>query len=197
MTLVLASQSPYRRAMMEAAGLHFACDAAHVDEGAVKDALREEGAPVTRATEALAELKARRVGARHPGALVLGADSMLECEDRWYDKAATVAEARDHLLALRGREHRLVTSAVLVQDGTRLWHHTAVARLTMRDFSEAFLDRYLDAIGDAATSSVGCYQIEGRGLQLFARIEGDFYAIVGLPMIALLEQLRVLGELET
>jgi septum formation protein len=183
--------------MMEAAGLSFTCDAAHVDEGAVKDALLAEGAPVTGATEALAELKARRVGARHPGALVVGADSMLECEGRWYDKAATVAEARDQLLSLRGREHRLVTTAVLVRDGARLWHHTAVARLTMRPFSEAFLDGYLAAIGEGARSSVGCYQIEGRGLQLFAKIEGDFHAIVGLPMVALLEQLRVLGELET
>jgi septum formation protein len=197
MTLVLASQSVYRRAMMEAAGLSFTCDAAYVDEGAVKDALMAEGAPVTRATEALAELKARRVAARHPGALVLGADSMLECEGRWYDKAETIAQARDQLLALRGREHRLVTTAVLVRDGARLWHHTAVARLTMRPFSEAFLDGYLGAIGEAACSSVGCYQVEGRGLQLFSRIEGDFYAIVGLPMVALMEQLRVQGVLPT
>ena len=197
MTLVLASRSAGRRAMMENAGLTFDTDAADIDEDAVKEALRAEGAPVERAAEALAELKARRITPRHPGALVLGADSMLECEGRWFDKAESMAQARDHLLALSGREHRLVTSAVLVRDGQRIWHHTAVARLTVRPLSEAFLDDYLAAVGEQALASVGCYQVEGRGLQLFSRIEGDFYAIVGLPMVALLEQLRALGDLPT
>ena len=120
---------------------------------------------------------------------------MLECEGRWFDKAPTIAQARAQLVALSGREHRLVTSAVLVRDEQRIWHHTAVARLTMRPLSETFLDAYLEAIGDLALSSVGCYQVEGRGLQLFASIQGDFYAIVGLPMVELLGQLRTLGEL--
>ena len=195
MTLVLASRSAGRRAMLENAGLTFASDAANVDEDAVKEALRAEGAPVERAAETLAELKARRVSPRHPGALVLGADSMLECEGLWFDKAPTIAQARAQLVALSGREHRLVTSAVLVRDEQRIWHHTAVARLTMRPLSETFLDAYLEAIGDLALSSVGCYQVEGRGLQLFASIQGDFYAIVGLPMVELLGQLRTLGEL--
>ena len=120
---------------------------------------------------------------------------MLECEGRWYDKAETMAQARAQLASLSGREHRLVTSAVLVRDEQRIWHHTAVARLTVRPLSDGFLDGYLAAIGDLALGSVGCYQVEGRGLQLFSRIEGDFYAIVGLPMVELLGQLRVLGEL--
>ena len=195
MTLVLASGSAGRRAMLENAGVVFSVDAANIDEDAVKAALRAEGAPVTRATEALAELKARRVDPRHPGALVLGADSMLECEGRWYDKARSLDEARAHLRSLSGREHRLVTSAVLVRDGARLWHHTAVARLAVRELSEDFLDGYLAAVGEAVCASVGCYQVEGRGLQLFAAMEGDFYAIVGLPLLPLLEQLRRLGEL--
>lgn len=195
MTLVLASRSAGRRTMLENAGVIFDVDAANVDEDAVKDALRAEQAPVERAAEALAELKARRVSGRHPGALVLGADSMLECEGRWFDKAQSMAEAREHLLALSGREHRLVTSAVLVRDDARIWHHTAVARLAVRPLSPAFLDSYLEAIGELATSSVGCYQVEGLGLQLFSRIDGDFYAIVGLPMVEVLCQLRTLGEL--
>jgi len=195
MTLVLASKSSGRRAMLENAGLVFDTDAANVDEESVKEALKAEGAPVERAAEALAELKARRVSPRHPDAFVLGADSMLECEGRWFDKAQTMAEARAQLVALSGREHKLVTSAVLVRGDERIWHHTAVARLTVRALSESFLDDYLAAIGDQALSSVGCYQVEGRGLQLFSSIKGDFYAIVGLPMVALLEQLRALGEL--
>jgi len=193
--LVLASKSAGRREMLENAGVAFAVDAANLDEDAVKESLRAENAPVEHVAEALAELKARRVSARHPGILVLGADSMLECEGRWFDKAETMADARDHLEALSGHEHSLVTSAVLVKDETRLWHHTAVARLTMRDLSPAFLDDYLAAIGDLACASVGCYQVEGRGLQLFSRIEGDFYAIVGLPMLAVLDQLRLQGVL--
>lgn len=195
MTLVLASRSAGRRTMLENAGVVFEIDAANVDEDAVKEALRAEQAPVERAAEALAELKARRISGRHPGALVLGADSMLECEGRWFDKAQSMDEAREHLLALSGREHRLVTSAVLVRDEQRIWHHTAVARLSVRPLSAEFLDSYLEAIGDLAMSSVGCYQVEGLGLQLFDRIEGDFYAIVGLPMVEVLGQLRTLGEL--
>ncbi|MBT5433146.1 MAG: Maf family nucleotide pyrophosphatase [Alphaproteobacteria bacterium] len=193
--LVLASKSFGRREMLENAGVTFAVDAANVDEDAVKESLRAENAPVEHVAETLAELKARRVSARHPGVLVLGADSMLECEGRWFDKAGTMDEAREHLEALSGFEHRLVTSAVLVKDENRLWHHTAVARMTMRDLSPAFLDDYLATLGKRACASVGCYQVEGRGLQLFSRIEGDFYAIVGLPMLAVLDQLRLQGVL--
>ncbi len=181
--------------MLENAGVDFAAEASGIDEGAAKDALRAEGASVERASGDLAELKARRVGARRPDALVLGADSMLECEGRWYDKAETVDEARRHLLALAGRTHRLVTSAVLVRGDERLWRCTAVARMTVRAFSPAFLDGYLAAVGEAACASVGGYQIEGRGLQLFSRIEGDVHAVVGLPMLDLLDQLRVRGVL--
>jgi septum formation protein len=193
--LVLASGSFGRRAMLEQAGVPFEVDAANIDEDAVKAALRAEGAPVARATETLAELKAQRVSPRQPDALVLGADSMLECEGRWYDKAATMAEARAQLASLSGREHRLVTTAVLVRDSARIWHHTAVARLAMRELSDAFLDGYLAMVGERACMSVGCYQVEGLGIQLFSRIDGDVFAIVGLPMVQLLEQLRLDGVL--
>ncbi|MBN33762.1 MAG: septum formation protein Maf [Rhodospirillaceae bacterium] len=195
--LILASKSFGRRQMLEQAGVPFDVDVANLDEDAVKDSLKAEEASVEQAAETLAELKARRVSARQPGALVLGADSMLECEGRWYNKAETRAEARDHLLALAGREHRLVTSAVVLRDEIRLWHHTAVARLTMRAFSEPFLDAYLDAIGDLACASVGCYQVEGRGLQLFSRIDGDFHAIIGLPLLQVLDHLRHQGVLSS
>lgn len=183
--------------MLEEAGVVFDVEAASIDEDAVKQSLKAEGASVEQAAETLAELKARRISARHPGVLVLGADSMLDCGGRWFDKAESVEEAREHLRAMRGLTHRLVTSAVLVRDEGRIWHHTAVASMTMRDFSDAWLDGYLDAVGERACASVGCYQIEGLGLQLFARIDGDFFAIVGLPMIQVLDQLRTQGVLAT
>ena len=193
--LILASASAGRRAMLENAGIVFDVEAASIDEDAVKQSLKAEGAAVEQAAETLAELKARRISARHAGVLVLGADSMLECDGRWYDKAESVAQAREHLVSMRGRTHRLVTSAVLVRDEGRIWHHTAVARMTMRNFSDACLDAYLASIGERACASVGCYQVESEGLQLFARIEGDFFAIVGLPMIEVLDQLRAQGVL--
>jgi septum formation protein len=195
--LILASASSGRRTMLENAGVAFTVEAASIDEDAVKQSLKVENAAVEHAAETLAELKARRISARHPGALVLGADSMLECEGCWYDKAVSVAEAREHLLSMRGKTHRLVTSAVLVRDEVRIWHHTAVAAMTMRIFSDAWLDGYLARIGERACASVGCYQVEGEGLQLFSRIDGDYYAIVGLPMVAVLDQLRIQGVLAT
>ena len=193
--LVLASGSASRRALLAAAGVAFAAEAAAIDEDAVKRALRAEGAPLQRAAATLAELKARRVGARHPEALVLGADSMLECDGRWFDKARDLAEARRHLQALAGRCHRHVTAVVLMRDGALLWQHVEEARLVMRPLSDAFLDDYLATVGTAACASVGCYQLEGRGLQLFERVEGDYHGILGLPLLAVLNQLRRHGAL--
>ncbi len=193
--LVLASGSASRRTLLAAAGVAFTAEAPAIDEDAVKRALKAEGAPLPRAAAALAELKARRVSARHPAALVLGADSMLECEGRWFDKARDTAEARRHLRFLAGREHRHVTAAVLMREETLLWQHVEEARLAMRTFGEAFLDGYLAAVGEAVCASVGCYQLEGRGLQLFERIEGEYHGILGLPLLAVLGQLRRYGAL--
>ena len=193
--LVLASASASRQALLTAAGVAFVAEAAAIDEDAVKRALQAEGAPLPRAATTLAELKARRIAARHPEALVLGADSMLECDGRWFDKARDLAEARQHLQALAGRCHRHVTAAVLMRGTALLWQHVEEARLAMRPFGAAFLDDYLAAIGAAACASVGCYQLEGRGLQLFERIEGDYHGILGLPLLAVLHQLRRHGAL--
>lgn len=192
-TLVLASGSRTRAAMLEQAGLTAILDKPLVDEEEVKEAGRVEGVSADIVAEALAELKAQRITRRHPGALVVGADQMLECEGRWFDKPADRAAARDQLLALRGRTHRLVSCAVVVRDGERIWHRTDSARLTMRNFSEAFLDDYLDRAGDDVLHSVGAYQLEGLGAQLFHRVEGDFFTILGLPLLPLLGFLRVHG----
>jgi septum formation protein len=147
--------------------------------------------------EALAELKARQVTSRHPGVIVLGGDQILECEGRRFDKPASPAEARRQLQDLAGRGHRLISTVVAFRDGQRLWHHAGEARLTMRRFSEDFLDAYLAAAGPAVLDSVGGYQLEGPGVQLFSKVEGDYFTILGLPLLPLFEFLRAQGELPT
>jgi len=191
--LVLASGSRTRAAMLEQAGVTAILDKPLVDEDEVKAAGRAEGVSADIVAEALAELKAQRITRRHPGALVVGADQMLECEGRWFDKPADRAAARAQLLDLRGKTHRLVSCAVVVRNGERMWHQIDSARLTMRNFSEAFLDDYLDRVGDDVLHSVGAYQLEGLGAQLFHRVEGDFFTILGLPLLPLLGFLRVHG----
>ncbi|MFZ5791410.1 MAG: Maf family protein [Pseudomonadota bacterium] len=191
--LRLASASVTRARLLENAGLAFAAEPAPVDEEEAKRALEAEGADAAAIAEALAELKARAVSRRHPGAFVIGADQVLDCDGRRFDKPADLAAARAQLLALRGRTHELVSAAVVVRDGKRLWHHVGRARLTMRPFSDAFLDRYLAQAGPAILGSVGAYQLEGLGAQLFARIEGDHFTILGLPLLPLLDFLRTHG----
>ena len=124
---------------------------------------------------------------------MIGADQILECDGAWFDKPRSMSEARSHLLALRGRTHRLATAACVVRDGQRIWHHVSVPALTMRAFSDAFLDSYLERCGDDLLSSVGAYRLEGAGAQLFARIRGDFFTILGLPLLELLGFLREHG----
>ena len=193
--LVLASASPSRRTMLENAGLSFSVQPAAVDEDAVKEALKAEGASAARTAETLAELKAQRVSANHPGSLVIGADQMLECEERWFDKPADRNQAAESLRALQGRSHVLWSAVCLVRDGSRIWHHGAPARMTMRPLSDDFIAAYLDTVGDKALSSVGAYQLEGLGAQLFSGIDGDFFTILGLPLLPLLDVLRANGVL--
>ena len=181
--------------MLTAAGVRFDQLPAAVDESAMKEALQAEGVPAGDAALALAELKAERIAARLPGALVLGADQILTCEGRWFDKPRDRDEARDQLRDLAGRQHELWTAAVVIRDGGRVWHEIAEARLWMRPCTEPFLDAYIEAAGDLVLGSVGAYQIEGLGAQLFARVEGDRFAIMGLPLLGLLECLRVQGTL--
>lgn len=193
--VVLASASPARAALLRAVGIPVIVDAAAIDESEVKASLRAMGAEPAAVAEALAELKAQRVSRRHPGSLVIGADQVLECDGVLFDKPPDLAAARNQLLALRGRWHRLVSAVVLARDGQRVWHHVDRANLTMRDFSTHFLDHYLRSAGAAALSSVGAYQLEGVGAQLFAGIDGDYFTILGLPLLPLLDILREHGAL--
>lgn len=194
--VVLASASPTRRALLAAAGVPHAVRPAAVDEAELKAALRADGVGPGEAAVALAELKARRVAARSgPDAIVLGADQLLTCEERWFDKPEDLASARRQLLELAGRRHELWTAVVAFRGGARIWHHLSECRLWMRALSESFIEGYLDRAGPAVLGSVGAYQIEGPGAQLFARIQGDRFAIQGLPLLEVLEFLRTQGVL--
>ena len=193
--ILLASASVARRAVLSQAGLRFDTRVAGVDEAAIKESARAAAMPAEDAAILLAEAKAERIAARAPEALVIGADQLLVCEGQWFDKPPDIAAARSQLQRLRGREHELVTALVCHRAGQRIWQHVAKPRLRMRDFSDAFLDAYLAAEGDALLTSVGAYRLEGLGVHLFDRIEGDQPAILGLPLLPLLGFLRQHGVL--
>lgn len=188
--IVLASASAVRARLLEAAGVAATVDHARLDEDEIKAAFRREGRTVADCAAALAAAKAKRVALRHKDALVIGADQMLSCDGAWLEKPESRDAARAQLLSLRGKPHTLSTAVAVVRGDAVLWHHLEEPRLVMRRFSDVFLDAYLAAAGDAVLSSVGAYQLEGLGAQLFARIEGDYFAILGLPLLPLLDFLR-------
>ena len=188
--LILASASASRAAVLRQAGLALSQIPAGVDEDEVKRSLGAEGADAAHVATTLADLKAQQVSRRHPDAFVIGADQMLECNGVWFDKPPDLDHARAHLVSLRGRTHELVTAAVVVRGGARLWQHVDRARLTMRPFSDAFIDEYLAAVGAEVCGTVGAYRLEGHGAQLFSRVQGDFFTILGLPLLPLLDFLR-------
>jgi septum formation protein len=194
--LILASASSARAALLRAAGISFTVDPPAIDEAALKLECRDRGLDAGSCAMLLAEAKARVVARRYPEALVIGADQILVAGDEWFDKPADLDQAATHLRRLRGREHSLATAVCVMRGGTRLWGTITTPRLTMRRFSEAFLADYIAAEGDSILSSVGAYRIEGRGMQLFARIEGDHFSVLGLPLLELLEFLRAEGVLE-
>ncbi|ARR53981.1 septum formation protein Maf [Rhizorhabdus wittichii DC-6] len=192
--LILASQSASRRAMLDAAGVPFTAMAAGVDEDAMKAGLRAEGVSPRNLADALAELKATKLSRRYPTDLVLGCDSTVAFDDgTMIDKAESREAQRDLLLRLSGQRHKLHSAAVICEGGAPVWRHVDSATLHVRPLGEAFVDAYLDAEWPEIGHCVGGYRIEGRGAQLFSRIEGSQFTILGLPLLPLLDYLRLRG----
>lgn len=196
--IVLASASKTRRALLEGAGVPHIVEPSRVDEDELKIGLRAEGASPVEIAEVLAEAKAMYVSRKHPDAMVLGADQILALDDETFDKPVDRADAMAQLQKLRGQRHELISYAVIVRGGQRIWQGVDRAKLTVRaDATDAFLNAYLDAAGDDVFNGPGGYRVESLGVQLFSAIDGAHYTILGLPLLALLEYLRANGMLET
>lgn len=195
MAVLLASASPYRRKMLQDAGLAFDVVAADVDETVLKREFsgRTPRPAAGEIASALAQAKAEAVSRNHKEAIVIGADQVLMVGDDLLDKPGSAGAARAQLARLRGKTHRLVSAVALAMAGTALWTHVDEAKLTMRTFSDAFLDAYVADAGERLAGIVGAYEIEGRGIQLFERVAGDHFTIIGLPLVPLLAELRARG----
>lgn len=205
--IVLASASPFRRMLLENAGVAFAWQAAEIDERALEMPLAAEGASPERVATVLAVAKAEAVfaalgmsrtgsDASGDGPFVIGSDQTLSLGDRVFHKPASMTEAHDHLRALSGRTHQLNSAIALYQDGRTVWTHVSTARLTMRPLDDGFIARHLERVGEKALTSVGAYQLEGEGIQLFEAIDGDYFTILGLPILPLLGELRQRGIID-
>jgi septum formation protein len=196
-SLVLASASAIRRTLLKNAGVPVVVDPADVDESAIKQRLVAQRVPTQAAAVELASAKAKAVSVRHPGRLVIGADQILEHAGKWFDKPADRAAAALQLATLAGCAHSLVSAAVIVEDGAEIWRTAQSVTLHMRPLSRPYIESYLDRVGNAAQTSVGGYQLEGLGAQLFTRVDGDYFTVLGLPLLPLLAYLRQRGILET
>ncbi len=196
MAIILASASLARQAILKNAGLTVRSQPAGIDERAAEAPLIKSGAGADDLAQALAMIKARHVSEQHPADLVIGADQVLEIEGERLSKPADMTAARRQLLKLAGKAHHLHSAVACCRDGAVIWQHMETVRLTMRPLTPAEIGRYLAKVGASALTSVGAYQIEGPGIQLFERIEGDYFAILGLPLLPLLTFLRAQGEIE-
>ena len=191
--LLLASTSAIRLALLRNAGVDATAIPARIDEETVRQSLQADGATPRDVADTLAELKARKLAGRHPQALVLGCDQVLALGDQVFAKAETAAEARSQLTRLRGQSHHLQSAMVLYHQTEPIWRHIGTARLTMRDFSDEYLDAYLARRWPEVARSVGAYQLESEGIRLFSAIEGDYFTILGLPLMPLLAYLSLRG----
>jgi septum formation protein len=198
-SIVLASASPVRRQLLESAGLEFDVEVSNVDEVIVRQALAEEAADIEPGdlAEVLARAKAEDVARAVDADIVIGADQVLAMDGAIYAKAETIPQARRQLLEFKGKVHQFHSAVAIVKDGSFHWVHVEEVSVHMRDYSSAFVGRYLAAAEEDALKSVGCYQIEGLGVQLIDKVEGDYFTVLGLPLLPLLGELRKLGVIGT
>lgn len=195
--LILASKSKTRQSMLRNAGIEFAVQTAPVDEAEIKASLIADNVPARDIADALADAKARSISLMNPEALVLGADQILVQDGRVFSKAKTRAEAEAKLSDLSGKSHQLISAAVIYEQGQPIWRALDSATLHMRALSSDFINDYLNALGDDAFWSVGCYQLEGLGIQLFEKIDGSHFTILGLPLLSVIDFLRRRGMVKT
>lgn len=194
--LVLASGSQIRAQLLRNAGLEFRVDVARIDEAAIKDALLAEAAPPRDIADTLAEMKARKIADKHPGAMVIGCDQVLAFGKTILSKPTSPEDAAEQLRALRGHQHMLLSAVVIYEDGKPIWRHVGQVRLRMRDVSDEYLAGYISRNWDDIRHSVGAYQLEGEGVRLFHSISGDYFHVLGLPLLELLAFLTLRGVIE-
>jgi septum formation protein len=195
--VILASGSEIRAKLLCGAGVPFEVEVARIDEPAIIASLKAEQAKPHEIVDTLAEYKAQRIAAKHIDSLVIGCDQILVCDKKIYEKVTSIEAAREKLLALRGKPHQLMSSVVIFENGRPVWRHIGRAQLIMRDFSDAFLDDYIEKQGDGILSCVGCYKLEETGAQLFSHIQGDYFTILGIPLLEVLGFLRTRGVLKS
>lgn len=193
--LILASGSKIRTELLSSAGITHSVQVARIDEDSVRGALEAEQAKPRDVADTLAELKARKISQKNPGAYVLGCDQILQIDDRILSKPETIEQAKEQLTLLSGKKHMLLSAAVLYQDGEPKWRHIGMVRLYMRELSDGFIDDYLGRNWPSVADSVGAYKLEEEGVRLFTRIEGDHFNVLGLPLIEFINHLTLIGEL--
>lgn len=194
--LILASASSARASLLESSGISVRCLPARIDEEAIRASLEAEGASPRDLADALAEMKAQKVSLKNPEAVVIGCDQVLDFKGQVFGKPADLAAARSQLLALRGQTHKLLSAVVVYDQGKPVWRFVGEVRLTMREFSEAYLASYLERQGEQLLETVGGYKLEAEGVRLFSKIEGDYFTVLGLPLVALLSYLGQRGWIE-